>query len=1171
MLLAALAYALETAHFVGDMPQQLADYLEAAYSFYSSKGLSPAPPCEGGKYQVAMVDRQGADTVASSRGGVACVEKLEFGVVNKLLAFHEVGHVFQLSYVKEGGYEWYIEALPEAMASVGSGDYYWVSKYFPNKLYAKNPFYAQHDDWYLYGAAFVWYLRNASDWGPVVKAATTREGAVRLYLGFLLGAVRGVYMDRLYLPEFEEVVLSPGVVRRSVELDGFSAAYFKVAVPRRGVVRVEVSAPLLSNIAIGRGFVVDNGTLLVALVNNSTRPVSAEVRFYYLFEARLLGGFYKGGQISLQIYAESQGEGVNGVVLVNGTPVSFRNGVGVYNFTGELRPYVLQLDYGGASGVLFVNLTKPAVSVEPRVLYLDSGGRGALNVSISNPNPIAIVCVLNGSGRGLVFEPREVSVPTGVYTYRVGFRVVDAPGGELSVGCGEWRAAVPALRPSYALDFDLDSWSGVLTAYFGKDVVKLNVFDLPADVVLNYSGYTAAVLKIPKPVLRVEPSPPRLVGIDVVYTISIYIEAPQWIRLKGEVRVGGSRIGFYQGGVFNASLSLRPGEAKEVVVSVGRLRAALQLRAPYLEARLVPLRAVVKGGNATVVAQVAYNMDVAGGLRLEFGGPGLRHVAAPPVLHNGSVVALTYTYSEVLKVEYALGNKEAITVKLPKPSFSISLVNASVTPEEFAGVFNITASVCGPSIDAEYVVDIGGRPLTLAASAGGCAVNYTLLSWRARYGPELEVKVTTSLGEVSRKIYAPPPSVSARVLEWHITDKEEFALVEVAVRTPGNYTYELLGRRVSGEASFERIVNASNGVAVLDYGFGSLRLSRPPLYISAQPTLVEANTPFSLVVELRPAGPLRVSSRLTTSLGVSEPISLGPGAMQVKLSAPPITTPGIYNVSLQLGPYVNHTSVTVYRVESLSLLAPSITPVGRAVEIKVVGRVRPGLAVSVNIAVAGCGELHELAPINGSLTLKFDKACTAELRAYTNASKAVATITWASLRAEVLYDKLSILKGLPVFAAGTLSARALLGDKPVNASVRVVGFFDKLGLVNFTVYVEYMGVVNSTNFVGFAAPRDSYIAANKTAALLPPQAREYFLYLFQKAVATGDWELVDGISRLYSAPPTPFALVARYLVERDLSRGRDPNIYVAEVLQRVEPFALGLAGGLTLALLRRLS
>jgi hypothetical protein len=58
--------------------------------------------------------------------------------------------------------------------------------------------------------------------------------------------------------------------------------------------------------------------------------------------------------------------------------------------------------------------------------------------------------------------------------------------------------------------------------------------------------------------------------------------------------------------------------------------------------------------------------------------------------------------------------------------------------------------------------------------------------------------------------------------------------------------------------------------------------------------------------------------------------------------------------------------------------------------------------------------------------------------------------------------------------------------------------------VNFTIIVEYMGVVNKTSFVGFAAPPDSYSAANKTMDMLPADARPYFRYLVERAMATGD-------------------------------------------------------------------
>jgi hypothetical protein len=178
-------------------------------------------------------------------------------------------------------------------------------------------------------------------------------------------------------------------------------------------------------------------------------------------------------------------------------------------------------------------------------------------------------------------------------------------------------------------------------------------------------------------------------------------------------------------------------------------------------------------------------------------------------------------------------------------------------------------------------------------------------------------------------------------------------------------------------------------------------------------------------------------------------------------------------------------------------------------------------------------------------------------------------VEWASLRAEVRYVELGRLRGLPIFPARGVSARVHLGNTPVEGQVRIVGDFDRLGLVNFTIYVEYMGVVNKTSFMGFAAPPDSYLAANHTMNLLPADARPYFRYLVERAVATGDWTLVDKISRLYSEFPTPFTLAAQYLVERALATGKEPNVDATEALRRVEPVVLGALGGLFLAVLRR--
>jgi hypothetical protein len=388
------------------------------------------------------------------------------------------------------------------------------------------------------------------------------------------------------------------------------------------------------------------------------------------------------------------------------------------------------------------------------------------------------------------------------------------------------------------------------------------------------------------------------------------------------------------------------------------------------------------------------------------------------------------------------------------------------------------------------------------------------------------------------------------------------------VKTPPNYTYVVFGCEVAGEASLDLEVEAKEGAAVVDYGFGKAELERPRLLLEARPLAVEVGVPTSLEVKIAVPPGLYVNSTLQIGPS-SKPIYVGPGVSVVHVALPGFVRPGFFNLSIAFGPYVNHTTAVAYRVVNLTVHAPPRVPVGVPVSIRVVGRVEPPLDVGVAVDASGCAVGNYLLRLNQSLTFTSNKTCVLKIMAHTNASRAVAEVEWASLRAEVRYVELGRLRDLPIFPARGVSARVLLGDTPVEGQVRIVGDFDRLGLVNFTIYVEYMGVVNKTSFVGFAAPPHSYSAANKTMDVLPADARPYFRYLVERAVATGDWALVDKISRLYSEFPTPFTLAARFLVERALATGKEPNVDAAETLRRVEPVVLGALGGLFLAVLRR--
>ncbi|MCI4446924.1 MAG: hypothetical protein JHC20_03290, partial [Pyrobaculum sp.] len=209
VLLAVAVYALETEHFVVTPDDQtLAKYLEEAYSFYVGKGLKPAPPCQGAKYQV-LIDSSNAyagDTEIGDRCIVRIVFKPQY---TPRLVYHEVGHVF-FEYYKH--YEqdfWVDEAVPEAMASVATGVYYFPQMYFQESLYRVNPFALGVDrlyDWYKYSAPVAWYLERAGNWADVLTAFSTQQTAASLYVRFLLELAKGVSLGGVtYRPDVEVV------------------------------------------------------------------------------------------------------------------------------------------------------------------------------------------------------------------------------------------------------------------------------------------------------------------------------------------------------------------------------------------------------------------------------------------------------------------------------------------------------------------------------------------------------------------------------------------------------------------------------------------------------------------------------------------------------------------------------------------------------------------------------------------------------------------------------------------------------------------------------------------------------------------------------------------------------------------------------------------------------
>jgi hypothetical protein len=304
----------------------------------------------------------------------------------------------------------------------------------------------------------------------------------------------------------------------------------------------------------------------------------------------------------------------------------------------------------------------------------------------------------------------------------------------------------------------------------------------------------------------------------------------------------------------------------------------------------------------------------------------------------------------------------------------MAMVRGVVTPAWFYGLFNVTVKVCNPSVDARYVVDVGSGALYLYAERGRCASNSTQIRWDVPLNQTLTFKMNTSFGEKTFRLSIPPPQVEPRLKRWLIQGSREVADVALVVKTPPNYTYVVFGREVAGETSLDVEVKAKEGAAVVDYGFGRVKLEKSRLLLEARPLAVEVGVPTSLEVKITASHGLYVNDTLQIGPS-SRPIYVRPGVFVVHVDLPRFANPGFFNLSIVLGPYVNYTTAVAYRIVNLTVHAPPWVPVGVPVSIHVVGRVEPPLDVGVAVDASGYAVGNYLLRLNQSLTFTSNKTC----------------------------------------------------------------------------------------------------------------------------------------------------------------------------------------------------
>lgn len=431
--------------------------LEEAYATLRNRGVELAPPCSGSRYTVNVLKltrglgvTRWQYTYERELVKSSCViwVNITTGLDARTLkkaAYHELVHFAQAAYIRyrtvAESYPWYVEASAEGVAGALSGVCYWEPHYFSYRLHSYNPysFSGTADQCYALSAFYYWVASSGYATAPQALSNTLSGSSVvsdwvdSAYTSFLLALARGLSLcDTLYTPAYADLHLAGGSSWSvNLNLNGLSAAYYRISFPAPGSVLVSAPSGLKSNILLNEPFKAENTTLLLALVNPSLNPVSGTVTVFYKppFEVSVVGGVFEpeSGRLEVSLRLTYAGQPVEGAVYINGTPVSVLSG----SARVELKvagwgTYTIAAQYLDETAYAKVKLARPSVELETATpLYLSGNGYGELVVRVRNAGDVAVK--LRASAVAPPFlqvTPVEAEAPRGESRLSLSFRVV---------------------------------------------------------------------------------------------------------------------------------------------------------------------------------------------------------------------------------------------------------------------------------------------------------------------------------------------------------------------------------------------------------------------------------------------------------------------------------------------------------------------------------------------------------------------------------------------------------------------------------------------------------------------------------------------------------------------------------------------------------------------------
>jgi len=763
LILAVAIYAAETAHFYAvnsagapdSFVQSALDYLEETYSAYASMGISLAQPCAGAKYLVNITLGSGSEsgyavwmyTYYQDTGYITsmCIRQIAIfypaaqGDLLRPTAFHELAHVAQAAYVKYTAVvdgKWVVESHARAMeVKYGGGRCY--DSFFSQSLYSRNPYSANGSAVYDYFPFFLWLLDLQSPPAVLQNAFSGRDlsWVNQRYVDYLKALAKGQSLcGQSMRPQYADVDLSyGGRWQASIQLDGLSAKYYRVRVPRGAPVLIELRGAA-SNLATGQVFRPDNDTLLLAVVNPSTSAATATLSVTVAAELtiKLASAAYyaDSGMLEYELKVALRYSGievpVEGWVAVNGSRLSLTNGIGrgAVRVPGPGR-YVLNVTVPGSTVFLTVYIAAPAVKAPAR-LYLTNSSRGVLRLEVEDPGDTAFVTQLEISAPNTSFNyTRSLVLKPGKTVLDVAFGVWGEPGNitySVLTAPNNWHmafktVAVPLkvyVKYAYfngtytriALDYGIGNWTAAVPGLLG-------VLEIP------YGGYVLASVNVtlPRPALRAEIVPDVVAPgwwngtLRVAMSVACppyqaYYEIPTHIN---GTHIGVMRLACPHTPVASTSIPLNTTKRRLTYVvetAVGSTTASTLPQYPQFNISFIAFYIAEK-------PYALFNVSVAGPHR---------YLVAGRLVRGNSTVPLKVDVNECARETTLDLGFTAFKFELPAPSISVEAQSAL-----YPRSINITLKVeLAPHVyvNRTVVVYMNSTPLALRVTSSGV---YTLV------------------------------------------------------------------------------------------------------------------------------------------------------------------------------------------------------------------------------------------------------------------------------------------------------------------------------------------------------------------------------------------------------------------------------------------------------------